>query len=126
MSGLSRFLRPAIPNIRIIATEPDVSPILSKGIAKKHRIMGTAPGFIPDTLDQSAYDDVISVNADDAIAATRRLAREEGLFCGISCGAAVVGMLEYAKRDEAKDKTLLAILADTGERYLSTELWSSL
>jgi cysteine synthase A len=126
VSGLSRFLRPAIPNIRIIATEPDVSPILSKGIAKKHRIMGTAPGFIPDTLDQSAYDDVISVNADDAIAATRRLAREEGLFCGISCGAAVVGMLEYAKRDEAKDKTLLAILADTGERYLSTELWSSL
>lgn len=126
VSGLSRFLRPAIPNIRIIATEPDVSPILSKGIAKKHRIMGTAPGFIPDTLDQSAYDEVISVNADDAIAATRRLAREEGLFCGISCGAAVVGMLEYAKRDEAKDKTLLAILADTGERYLSTELWSSL
>lgn len=126
VSGLSRFLRPAIPNIRIIATEPDVSPILSKGIAKKHRIMGTAPGFIPDTLDQSAYDDVISVNADDAIAVTRRMAREEGLFCGISCGAAVVGMLEYAKRDEAKDKTLLAILADTGERYLSTELWSSL
>lgn len=126
VSGLSRFLRPAIPNIRIIATEPDVSPILSKGIAKKHRIMGTAPGFIPDTLDQSAYDDVISVNADDAIAVTRRMAREEGLFCGISCGAAAVGMLEYAKRDEAKDKTLLAILADTGERYLSTELWSSL
>ncbi len=126
VSGLSRFLRPAIPNIRIIATEPDVSPILSKGIAKKHRIMGTAPGFIPDTLDQSAYDDVISVNADEAIAVTRRMAREEGLFCGISCGAAVVGMLEYAKRDEAKDKTLLAILADTGERYLSTELWSSL
>lgn len=126
VSGLSRFLRPAIPNIHIIATEPDVSPILSKGIAKKHRIMGTAPGFIPDTLDQSAYDEVISVNADDAIAVTRRMAREEGLFCGISCGAAVIGMLEYAKRDEAKDKTLLAILADTGERYLSTELWSSL
>jgi cysteine synthase A len=126
VSGLSRFLRHAIPNIRIIATEPDVSPILSKGIAKKHRIMGTAPGFIPDTLDQSAYDDVISVNADEAIAVTRRMAHEEGIFCGISCGAAVVGMLEYAKRDEAKDKTLLAILADTGERYLSTELWSSL
>ncbi|MEK9784940.1 MAG: cysteine synthase A [Gammaproteobacteria bacterium] len=126
ISGLSRFLRPAIPNIRIIATEPDVSPILSKGIAKKHRIMGTAPGFIPDTLDQSAYDDIIAVNADDAIAVTRRMAQQEGIFCGISCGAAVVGMLEYAQRDEAAGKTLLAILADTGERYLSTELWSSL
>ncbi|MEK9942122.1 MAG: cysteine synthase A [Gammaproteobacteria bacterium] len=126
ISGLSRFLRPAIPNIRIIATEPDVSPILSKGIAKKHRIMGTAPGFIPDTLDQSAYDDIIAVNADDAIAVTRRMAQQEGIFCGISCGAAVVGMLEYAQRDQAAGKTLLAILADTGERYLSTELWSSL
>lgn len=126
ISGLSRFLRPAIPNVRIIATEPDVSPILSKGIAKKHRIMGTAPGFIPDTLDQSAYDDIIAVNADDAIAVTRRMAQQEGIFCGISCGAAVVGMLEYAQRDEAAGKTLLAILADTGERYLSTELWSSL
>jgi cysteine synthase A len=126
ISGLSRFLRPAIPNIRIIATEPDVSPILSKGIAKKHRIMGTAPGFIPDTLDQSAYDDIIAVNADDAIAVTRRMAQQEGIFCGISCGAAVVGMLEYAQRDEATGQTLLAILADTGERYLSTELWSSL
>jgi len=126
ISGLSRFLRPAIPNIRIIATEPDVSPILSKGIAKKHRIMGTALGFIPDTLDQSAYDDIIAVNADDAIAVTRRMAQQEGIFCGISCGAAVVGMLEYAQRDEATGQTLLAILADTGERYLSTELWSSL
>jgi len=126
ISGLSRFLRPAIPNVRIIATEPDVSPILSKGIAKKHRIMGTAPGFIPDTLDQSAYDDIIAVNADDAIAVTRRMAQQEGIFCGISCGAAVVGMLEYAQRDEATGQTLLAILADTGERYLSTELWSSL
>jgi len=126
ISGLSRFLRPAIPNIRIIATEPDVSPILSKGIAKKHRIMGTAPGFIPDTLDQSAYDDIIAVNADVAIAVTRRMAQQEGIFCGISCGAAVVGMLEYAQRDEATGQTLLAILADTGERYLSTELWSSL
>ena len=119
ISGLSRFLRNAIPGIQIIATEPDVSPILSKGIAKKHRIMGTAPGFIPDTLDQKAYDDIIPVSADDAIAVTRQLARNEGIFCGISCGAATMGMLEYAKRDVAHGKQLLAILADTGERYLS-------
>ena len=125
ISGLSAVLRESIPGIRIVATEPDNSPILSKGIACKHRIMGTAPGFIPDTLDQNAYDDVIPVDADHAMAIARQLAQREGIFCGISCGAAVVGMLEYAKREEAKERQLLAILADTGERYLSTELWSS-
>ena len=125
ISGLSAVLRESIPGVKIVATEPDNSPILSKGIACKHRIMGTAPGFIPDTLDQNAYDDVIPVNADDALAVARQLAQREGIFCGISCGAAVVGMLEYAKREEAKGRPLLAILADTGERYLSTELWAS-
>ena len=125
ISGLSSVLRESLPGIKIVATEPDNSPILSKGIACKHRIMGTAPGFIPDTLDQSAYDDVIAVNADQAIDVARQLAKREGIFCGISCGAAVVGMLEYAKREEAEGRQLLAILADTGERYLSTELWAS-
>ena len=125
ISGLSSVLRESIPGITIVATEPDNSPILSKGIACKHRIMGTAPGFIPDTLDQNAYDVVIAVNADDAIDVARQLAQREGIFCGISCGAAVVGMLEYAKREEAEGQQLLAILADTGERYLSTELWAS-
>ena len=125
ISGLSSVLRASIPGITIVATEPDNSPILSKGIACKHRIMGTAPGFIPDTLDQRAYDDVIAVNADHAIDVARQLAQREGIFCGISCGAAVVGMLEYAKREEAEGRQLLAILADTGERYLSTELWAS-
>ena len=125
ISGLSAVLRESIPGVKIVATEPDNSPILSKGIACKHRIMGTAPGFIPDTLDQNAYDDVIPVNADQAMAVARQLAQREGIFCGISCGAAVVGMLEYAKREEAKGRPLLAILADTGERYLSTELWAS-
>jgi cysteine synthase A len=86
--------------------------------------MGTAPGFIPDTLDQSAYDEVIPINADDAMAIARQLAEREGIFCGISCGAAVVGMLAYARRDNAKDTQLLAILPDTGERYLTTELWA--
>ena len=124
ISGLSSVLRESIPGITIVATEPDDSPILSKGIACKHRIMGTAPGFIPDTLDQSAYDDVIAVNADHAMDVARQLAQREGIFCGISCGAAVVGMLEYAKREEAEGRQLLAILADTGERYLSTELWA--
>ncbi len=125
ISGLSAVLRESIPGVKIVATEPDNSPILSKGIACKHRIMGTAPGFIPDTLDQNAYDDVIPVNADQAMAVARQLAQREGIFCGISCGAAVVGMLEYAKREEVEGRPLLAILADTGERYLSTELWAS-
>jgi len=123
ISGLSKVLREAIPGIAIIATEPDNSPILSKGVGCRHRIMGTAPGFIPDTLDQNAYDDIIPINADQAIATSRRLAEREGIFCGISCGAAVLGMLDYAQRDVARDQQLLAILADTGERYLSTELW---
>ena len=124
ISGLSKVLRKAIPGIAIIATEPDNSPILSKGVGCRHRIMGTAPGFIPDTLDQNSYDDIIPINADQAIATSRRLAEREGIFCGISCGAAVLGMLEYARRDVAQDQQLLAILADTGERYLSTELWA--
>jgi len=123
ISGLSKVLRKAIPGIAIIATEPDNSPILSKGVSCKHRIMGTAPGFIPDTLDQNSYDDIIPINADQAIATARQLAEREGIFCGISCGAAVLGMLDYAQRDVARDQQLLAILADTGERYLSTELW---
>ena len=124
ISGLSKVLREKIPGIAIIATEPDNSPILSKGVGCKHRIMGTAPGFIPDTLDQNAYDDIIPINADQAIATSRQLAEREGIFCGISCGAAVLGMLDYAQRDVARDQHLLAILADTGERYLSTELWA--
>ena len=123
ISGLSKVLREKIPGIAIIATEPDNSPILSKGVACKHRIMGTAPGFIPDTLDQNSYDDIIPINADQAIATSRQLAEREGIFCGISCGAAVLGMLDYAQRDVARGQQLLAILADTGERYLSTELW---
>jgi len=123
ISGLSKVLRKTIPGIAIIATEPDNSPILSKGVGCRHRIMGTAPGFIPDTLDQNSYDDIIPINADQAIATARQLAEREGIFCGISCGAAVLGMLDYAQRDVARDQQLLAILADTGERYLSTELW---
>ncbi len=124
ISGLSRYLKQYNPNIRIIATEPAESPILSQGIARKHKIMGTAPGFIPDTLDQSAYDDILQITTEQAYETTRLLATKEGLFCGISCGAATYGMLTLAKRSDYQGKTLLAILPDTGERYLSTDLWS--
>ena len=124
ISGLSAVLREEIPGIRIVATEPDNSPILSKGIACKHKIMGTAPGFIPDTLDESAYDDIIPVSTEAAFQSARQLATDEGIFCGISCGAAVAGMLDYASRESARGAVLLAILPDTGERYLSTDLWA--
>ncbi len=123
ITGLGTYLREKHSAIRIIATEPADSPILSRGIACKHKIMGTAPGFIPDTLDQNAYDEVIPITTEQAYSATRELARREGIFGGISCGAATHGMLEVARRDGYRGKTLLAILPDTGERYLSTDVW---
>ena len=123
VTGLDIHLRKKNPAIRIIVTEPADSPILSRGIACKHKIMGTAPGFIPDTLDQSAYDEVIPVTTEQAYDATRDLAKREGIFAGISCGAATHGMLTVAARTSFRGKTLLAILPDTGERYLSTDVW---
>ena len=123
ITGLGIYLRKKHPAIKIIATEPADSPILSRGIACKHKIMGTAPGFIPDTLDQSAYDEVVQITTEQAYNATRKLARREGIFGGISCGAATHGMLAVAARPSYRGKTLLAILPDTGERYLSTDVW---
>ena len=124
ISGLSTYLRDRIPGLRIVATEPADSPILSKGIACKHKIMGTAPGFIPDTLDTGSYDEIVPITTEAAYETARFLAEKEGIFTGISCGAAVAGMLAVARREESRGKTLLAILPDTGERYLSTDLWS--
>ncbi|MDE0457039.1 MAG: pyridoxal-phosphate dependent enzyme, partial [Chromatiales bacterium] len=124
ISGLSTYLRDRVPGLRIVATEPADSPILSKGIACKHKIMGTAPGFIPDTLDTGSYDEIVPVTTEAAYGTARFLAEKEGIFGGISCGAAVAGMLAVARREESRGKTLLAILPDTGERYLSTDLWS--
>ena len=124
ISGLSTYLRDRIPGLRIVATEPADSPILSKGIARKHKIMGTAPGFIPDTLDTGSYDEIVPITTEAAYETARFLAEKEGIFTGISCGAAVAGMLAVARREESRGKTLLAILPDTGERYLSTDLWS--
>ena len=123
ISGLSRYLRPNNPELEIIATEPADSPILSQGIARKHKIMGTAPGFIPDTLDMKAFDQIIPVTTEQAYGTARDLAEKEGIFAGISCGAATWGMLELARSGNYDSKNLLAILADTGERYLSTDLW---
>ncbi len=123
ISGLRQYLEDRNPQLKFIVTEPADSPILSKGIACKHKIMGTAPGFIPDVLDTDSYDEIISITTEEAYSTTRYLAEKEGLFVGISSGAATCGMLKVAQRKEAQDKTILAILPDTGERYLSIDLW---
>ena len=124
ISGLSTYLRDRIPGLRIVATEPADSPILSRGIGRKHKIMGTAPAFIPDTLDTASYDEIVPITTEAAYGTARFLAEKEGIFSGISCGAAAAGMLAVARREESRGRTLLAILPDTGERYLSTDLWS--
>lgn len=123
ISGLGRYLREYNPAIGIIATEPSDSPILSQGIACKHKIMGTAPGFIPETLDTAIYDQILPITTEEAYETTRYLAQREGIFAGISSGAAVAGMLKAAQQEAFRDKVLLAILPDTGERYLSTDVW---
>jgi len=124
ISGIGKYLTARNPKLSMIATEPADSPILSKGIACSHKIMGTAPGFIPEILDTSIYDEIIPITTDEAYGTTRFLAEKEGIFAGISSGAAVAGMLKVARRQLMEGKMLLAILPDTGERYLSTDLWS--
>ena len=124
ISGIGKYLKARNPKLSMIATEPADSPILSKGIACSHKIMGSAPGFIPEILDTNIYDEIIPITTEEAYSTTQFLAVKEGIFAGISSGAAVAGMLKVARRDQMKDKTLLAILPDTGERYLSTDLWS--
>ncbi|OOZ37661.1 cysteine synthase A [Solemya velesiana gill symbiont] len=123
ISGLGRNLREYNPDLKVIATEPADSPILTQGIARKHKIMGTAPGFIPEILDTEVWDEVVQITTEEAYESTRYLAREEGIFAGISSGAAVAGMIKVASPESFRDKVLLAILPDTGERYLSTDVW---
>ena len=125
ISGIGRHLRQRHPGLEVVATEPSDSPILSQGIARRHKIMGTAPGFIPDTLDTRIYSQILQITCEEAYGTARFLAREEGILVGISGGAAVAGMLQLGRREVYRDKVLLAILPDTGERYLSTELWCS-
>lgn len=123
ISGIGKYMGQHNPAIEIIATEPADSPILSQGIARKHKIMGTAPGFIPDTLNTRIYNRIYQITTEEAYATTRDLARKEGIFAGISSGAAVAGMLKAAREEAFRGKVLLAMLPDTGERYLSTDLW---
>lgn len=124
VSGVGEVLKQRNPKIQIVAVEPADSPVLSGGKPGPHKIQGIGAGFIPKTYDGSVVDEVIQVRNDDAILTSRILAREEGLLVGISSGAAIFAATELAKRPENKGKNIVAILPDTGERYLSTVLYS--
>lgn len=123
VTGTGRYLKSQNPDVKVVAVEPAGSPVLSEGHAGAHKIQGIGAGFIPDTLDASVYDEVIAVADEDAFETGRELAAKEGLLVGISSGAAVWAAGQLAQRPENKGKTIVAILPDTGERYLSTAMF---
>ena len=124
ISGAGAYLKSKNPQIRVVAVEPAGSPVLSKGIAGPHKLQGIGAGFVPDTLDTAIYDEIITVENDDAFATGRLIGKHEGVLVGISSGAAVWAAIELAKRPENKGKTIVALLPDTGDRYLSTPLFA--
>ncbi|MGN0454312.1 MAG: cysteine synthase A [Ruminococcus sp.] len=124
VSGVGEYLKSKNPNIKVVAVEPASSPVLSKGVAGSHKIQGIGAGFVPDTLNQDIYDEIITVENDDAFETGREIAHKEGILVGISSGAALWAATQLAKRPENKGKKIVALLPDTGERYLSTPLFS--
>ncbi|MPM87382.1 Cysteine synthase [bioreactor metagenome] len=124
ITGTGEFLKSKNPNIKVVAVEPDASPVLSEGKSGPHKIQGIGAGFVPDVLNTKVYDEIVRVKNEDAFAAGRELSKTEGLLIGISSGAAVWAATELAKRPENSGKVIVAILPDTGERYLSTPLFS--
>lgn len=123
ISGVGEYLKEKNPNIRIIAMEPASSPFLSKGVAGAHAIQGIGAGFIPKALNTDIYDEIVTVTDEDAYTYAKEIAREEGLLVGISSGAALKAALDWAKAKENKDKTIVALLPDSGDRYYSTPLF---
>lgn len=124
VSGVGEYLKKQNPNVKVVAVEPAGSPVLSKGTPGPHKIQGIGAGFVPETLDTEVYDEIITVENEDAFATGRELARKEGVLVGISSGAAVYAATVLAKRPENKGKTIVALLPDTGERYLSTAMFA--
>jgi cysteine synthase A len=124
LSGVGKYLKSQNPDIKVVAVEPATSPVLSKGTPGPHKIQGIGAGFVPDTLNTEIYDEIITVENEDAFKTGKTLDNHEGLLVGISSGAAVFAATELAKRPENKGKTIVALLPDTGERYLSTPMFS--
>ena len=124
ISGVGEYLKNQNPNVKVVAVEPTGSPVLSKGTPGPHKIQGIGAGFVPDTLNTEIYDEIITVENEDAFETGRTLARKEGLLVGISSGAAVFAATELAKRPENKGTIIVALLPDTGERYLSTPMFA--
>lgn len=124
ITGTGRYLKSRKPAVKVVAVEPATSPVLSGGAAGPHKIQGIGAGFVPDTLDTSIYDEIIPVENDSAFETGRKIAHTEGVLVGISSGAALYAAIELAKRPENKGKTIVVLLPDTGERYLSTAMFS--
>ncbi|HBI52975.1 MAG TPA: cysteine synthase A, partial [Ruminococcaceae bacterium] len=123
ISGTGKYLRSKKPEIKIVAVEPKDSPVLSEGKSGPHKIQGIGAGFVPDTLDTKIYDEIIPVANEDAFETGRLIAKKEGVLVGISSGASLWAAIQLAKRPENKGKTIVALLPDTGERYLSTAMF---
>ena len=124
VTGVGQYLKSQNPAVKVVAVEPASSPVLSKGVSGSHKIQGIGAGFVPDVLDTKVYDEIIPVENDDAFSAGREIGRREGVLVGISSGAAIWAAIELAKRPENEGKTIVALLPDTGDRYLSTPLFA--
>ena len=124
ITGVGEYLKSQNPKVQVVAVEPASSPVLSKGTAGSHKIQGIGAGFVPDVLDAKVYDEVIAVKNEDAFATGKQIGKKEGVLVGISSGAAVWAAIQLAKRPENKGKTIVALLPDTGDRYLSTPLFA--
>ena len=124
VTGVGEYLKSRNPNVKVVAVEPAASPVLSKGVAGAHKIQGIGAGFVPDVLDTKIYDEIIPVENDDAFATGKLVGKKEGVLVGISSGAALWAAIQLAKRPENKGKTIVVLLPDTGDRYLSTPLFA--
>ena len=124
VTGVGEYLKSKNPNVKVVAVEPSGSPVLSTGVAGAHKIQGIGAGFVPDILNTSVYDEIITVTYEDAFATGKMIGRTEGVLVGISSGAAVFAAMQLAKREENKGKTIVVLLPDTGDRYLTTPMFA--